>query len=83
MQPESYILSSEVAARERVDKKTVAAWIRAGIACRDGTRCRLKARKRGRAWVTTEADLDEFSKQLTEDALLPGPVTSTAAPVLR
>ncbi len=59
----------QAAKREKVDPETVGRWIRLGIQGRSGETIRLSARKRGGRWVINPADLDDFSRRLTEAAL--------------
>jgi hypothetical protein len=57
------------AERVRVSARTVWSWIQEGIATKTGERIRLKASKLGHKWEIDPADLDEFSRKLTEAAL--------------
>lgn len=59
----------EVAQAQRKDPKTVWKWIREGLVVGAGERVRLKAAKVGRDWRVDPADLEEFSRRLTESAL--------------
>jgi excisionase family DNA binding protein len=57
------------AKRAGVTARTVWAWIHEGVADKSGERVHLKASKLGRKWLIDPADLDEFSRRLTEAAL--------------
>lgn len=56
--------TATVAADCDVTQQTVSRWITDGV---DGVK--LKAKMIGRSWRTTQADLDEFFRRLTEAAL--------------
>lgn len=59
----------EAATSRRVGPKTIWRWIRSGVQISDGSRIRLRAAKLGGAWRIDPADLEEFSRRLTESAL--------------
>jgi len=59
-------ITADLAAKRcGVKPKQVVRWIKIGL--KGGTK--LKARKLGRTWLIEPADLDEFSRKLTEAAL--------------
>lgn len=58
------------ARRAKVTRRTVLNWIREGLSgTKGGDRIKLKAARVGSKWLVDPADLDDFSRRLTEAAL--------------